>query len=162
MIISLSLVNLGHHTQLQFFLVILRTFKIYPLSNFRIYNTVFLTIVTILYILMIYFITESLCTVILPASTMPDAWCMFLPSNIFLSKWRNISWPDFYRNSSNTLVNKETNKKPYLSFVQIWMKEETAGVFNMHYLAFFLHNPHLFWMARTPSKSAFSLIEDEL
>lgn len=86
MIISLSLGDISHHTQLQFFLVILRTFKIYSPSNFGIYNTVFLTLVTILYILMTYFITKSLCTVILPASTMPDAWCIFLPSNIFLSK----------------------------------------------------------------------------
>lgn len=134
MIISLSLVNIGHHTQLKFFLVILRTFKIYSLSNFRIYNTVLLTIVPILYILMTYFITESLCTVILPASTMPYAWCMFLPSNIFLSKWRNISWSDFYRNSLNTLVNKETNKKT-LSQLCSNMNERGNGRSVKHALA---------------------------
>ena len=46
---QLSLVNIHHHDSYIFFLV-MRIFKICSLSNFKMYNTVLLTIVTILYI----------------------------------------------------------------------------------------------------------------
>ena len=43
--------------------LVMKTFKMYSLSNFQIYNTVLLTIVAMLYVIspwLIYFITESL------------------------------------------------------------------------------------------------------
>ena len=65
MITTVRLVNLHHHTLLNFFLflLVLKTFKIYPLSNFQIFDTVLLTLVTKLYVpfpWLIYFITGSL------------------------------------------------------------------------------------------------------
>ena len=60
MITTVSLVNLHHQSQLQFFFLGMRTFKTYILSNFQINNTVLLTIVTIMYMTSpgrIYFIT---------------------------------------------------------------------------------------------------------
>ena len=63
MIITISPVNICHQTQLQNFFLKMRTFKIYPLSNFSIHNTVLLTMVAILYITssrLSYFITGGL------------------------------------------------------------------------------------------------------
>ena len=62
MITTISLVNICYLMQLVFFLM-MTAFKIYSLSNFQIYNTVLLTIVTMLYITSsecIYLITGSL------------------------------------------------------------------------------------------------------
>ena len=50
MITSVSLVNIHHHTYLHIFLLLMETFKSCSLSNFQIYNTVLLTIVSMLYI----------------------------------------------------------------------------------------------------------------
>ena len=47
MITTISLVNIHHHTVTRFFLM-MRTFKIYFVSNFYIYDTVLLTVVTML------------------------------------------------------------------------------------------------------------------
>lgn len=61
MIITISLVNI-HHLTVTMFLLMMRIFKIYSLSNSQIYNTVLLTIVTMLYITplgLICFITGS-------------------------------------------------------------------------------------------------------
>ena len=44
MITTISLINIHHHAQLHFFFPVMRTFKIYSLSSFQIYNTVLLTI----------------------------------------------------------------------------------------------------------------------
>ena len=41
--------SIHQHTVLQFFFLVMRTFKVYSLSNIQIYNTVLLTKVTILY-----------------------------------------------------------------------------------------------------------------
>lgn len=49
MIITMSLVNIHHYSYKICFLVI-RTFTIYSLCNFQIYNTLLLTLVTMLYI----------------------------------------------------------------------------------------------------------------
>ena len=49
MITTISLVNICHHTVIIFFPV-MRSFKIYSLSNFQICNMVLLIIVTMLYI----------------------------------------------------------------------------------------------------------------
>ena len=49
MIITISLVSIYYYILTIFFLV-LKTLKYYSLSNFQIYNTVLLTIVTMLYI----------------------------------------------------------------------------------------------------------------
>ena len=60
--ITISLVNIYHHT-VKFFFLIMKTFKFYCLSSFQIYITVFLTIVTMLYITfpgLIYFIMRIL------------------------------------------------------------------------------------------------------
>ena len=62
--ITLSLVNIHHHMQLTVFFLVMRTCKIYCLSILRIYNTVLLSIVAMLYITspwFIYFIT-GVCT----------------------------------------------------------------------------------------------------
>ena len=61
MITSITLVNIQYHTQLQFIFPVMRTFKIYSHSNFKIYNTVLLTIVTncVLQTHDIYFITRN-------------------------------------------------------------------------------------------------------
>ena len=49
--ITIGLVNICNHALCQnFSFLVMKTFKIYYLSNFHIYNTVLLTIVTILYI----------------------------------------------------------------------------------------------------------------
>ena len=64
----ISLVNIHHHTVTICFLV-MRTFKIYSLSNLPIYNTVLLTIVTILYIIsprLMYLVSGSWYPLILP------------------------------------------------------------------------------------------------
>ena len=61
--ITTILVNVGHPTQLQFFFLVIRTFKVHSLSNFQIYNTVLLTIITMLHIIapgLTYFTTGSL------------------------------------------------------------------------------------------------------
>ena len=56
----MSLVNIHHHTQLQFFFLVVKTFQIYFLSSFQIYITV-LTIVTMLYIyFVVYVLSKSL------------------------------------------------------------------------------------------------------
>ena len=47
---SVSLVTVHHHTVANIFFLVVRTFKIYFLSNFQICNTVLLTMVTTLYI----------------------------------------------------------------------------------------------------------------
>ena len=63
MIATISSVNIHYHIQLQFLFLVMRTFKIYSLSNFQICKTVCLTIVTILYITfprLIYLITGRL------------------------------------------------------------------------------------------------------
>lgn len=52
MVTTISLVNIHLHTVTNFFLVI-RAFKIYSLSNFRIYRTVLLTVVTVLCLLIL-------------------------------------------------------------------------------------------------------------
>ena len=49
MFTTIRVVNIYRHTVIFFFLV-MRTFKTYSLLNFQIYNTVLLTIVTMLYI----------------------------------------------------------------------------------------------------------------
>ena len=50
MITTVSLVNIHHHT-VMIFIFAMRTFKIYSLSNFKIYNIlVLITIFTVLYI----------------------------------------------------------------------------------------------------------------
>ena len=49
MITAVSLVNIHHH--IQFFFLVMRTFKIYSFSNFQIYGVVLLTVVTMLYII---------------------------------------------------------------------------------------------------------------
>ena len=62
MLSTISLADIHHHTYLQNFFP-MRSFKIYTHSNFQIYNTVLLTIVTRLYITspgLTYFITGSL------------------------------------------------------------------------------------------------------
>ena len=57
---TVSLVNIHHHTQLQFFFLVVKTFQIYFLSSFQIYITV-LTIVTMLYIyFVVYVLSKSL------------------------------------------------------------------------------------------------------
>ena len=60
MIATVSLVKIHHKTP-TFFFTVMRTFKIYSLSNFQIYSTVLLTVVTMLYItfLRLLFTTES-------------------------------------------------------------------------------------------------------
>ena len=50
MITTINLVNIHHHTVTLFFLII-RIFKIFSLSNLKIYNRVLLTIITMLYII---------------------------------------------------------------------------------------------------------------
>ena len=50
MITTISLDNIHQHTYLQNFFLVMRTFKIYSLSNFQICNTVLLIIVAMLYI----------------------------------------------------------------------------------------------------------------
>ena len=50
MITTLSLVKSQHHTVTEFCFLVMRTFQIYSLSNFKIYNTVLLPIVAMLYI----------------------------------------------------------------------------------------------------------------
>ena len=63
MITTISLVNIYHHTQLQDFFLVMRTFMISSLSDFQIPNTVLLTTVTMLFITspwLSYFITGSL------------------------------------------------------------------------------------------------------
>ena len=50
MIITISLVNIHPLTQFTDLFLVMRTFKIYSLSNFQIYTTVLLTTVTMLYI----------------------------------------------------------------------------------------------------------------
>ena len=50
MITTVNLVSVHHLTELQFFFLVMRTFKIYCLRDFPIHNTVLLTIVTMLYI----------------------------------------------------------------------------------------------------------------
>ena len=63
MITIISLVNICYHTELQFFFLVMRTFKIYSLSNFQLCNTISLTVVTMLYLTspgLISFITRSL------------------------------------------------------------------------------------------------------
>ena len=55
MIIVIRLVNIHHYTELQFLFLLMRTFKIYSPSNFQIYNTVSLTIVTVLYVQPFFF-----------------------------------------------------------------------------------------------------------
>ena len=56
--------NIHHHTYFQFFpLLVMRTLKIYSLSNFQVYNTEFFFSTIMLYIMfprLIYFITGSL------------------------------------------------------------------------------------------------------
>ena len=55
---TLSIANIQHPAQLQnFYFLMMRTFKIYSLSNFQIYNAVFLTVAILL---MTYFINGSL------------------------------------------------------------------------------------------------------
>ena len=49
MIATVSLVKIHHKTP-TFFFTVMKTFKIYSLSNFQIYSTVLLTVVTMLYI----------------------------------------------------------------------------------------------------------------
>ena len=61
MITKISLVNIYHHIVIHTFFLVMRTFKICSLSKLQIYNTVLLTIVTMLYIPspgLIYFITK--------------------------------------------------------------------------------------------------------
>ena len=62
MIITISLVSIYYYILTIFFLV-LKTLKYYSLSNFQIYNTVLLTIVTMLFTTspeLLYFRTGSL------------------------------------------------------------------------------------------------------
>ena len=49
MTITVNLINIHYHHSYTFFSLVMRTFNIYFLSNFQIYNTI-LTIVTMLYI----------------------------------------------------------------------------------------------------------------
>ena len=63
MITTVNLVNIHHHTYVNFFFLVMRGLKIYSLSNFQIYNIVLLTRVTLLYVTspgLIYFITGTL------------------------------------------------------------------------------------------------------
>ena len=63
MITTINLV-ICYHTATTFFIFIIRTFKICSSRNFQIYNTVLLTIVTMLYSIsprLIYFVLE-VCT----------------------------------------------------------------------------------------------------
>lgn len=48
MITAVSLVNITHFTQLQIFFLVMRTSKIYSLSNFKMQNTVLCSVVTML------------------------------------------------------------------------------------------------------------------
>lgn len=48
MITTVSLVNITHFTQLQIFFLVMRTSKIYSLSNFKMQNTVLCSVVTVL------------------------------------------------------------------------------------------------------------------
>lgn len=48
MITAVSLVNITHFTQLQIFFLVMRTSKIYSLSNFKMQNTVLCSVVTVL------------------------------------------------------------------------------------------------------------------
>lgn len=48
MITAVSLVNITHFTQLQNFCLVMRTSKIYSLSNFKMQNTVLCSVVTVL------------------------------------------------------------------------------------------------------------------
>ena len=45
MVATVSLVNIDHHMELHISFLVMRTFKIHSLSNFKIRNTVLLTIV---------------------------------------------------------------------------------------------------------------------
>ena len=76
--------------------VCVRTFKIYSLSNFQVYNTLLLTIVTMLYIRsseLIHLITRSLypLTNISPFPTTPSP----LATTILLSVYMNLFFLDF-------------------------------------------------------------------
>lgn len=51
---QISLLNIHQHMSLQIFFPVMRPFRIYSLSNFQIYNTILLTIVTLLYIPVTY------------------------------------------------------------------------------------------------------------
>lgn len=63
MISTINLVNICHHLLVTFFFLALRTFKIYLLSNFQIWNILLLAIVTMLYLTspgLIYFFIGSM------------------------------------------------------------------------------------------------------
>ena len=72
MITVIGLVNPSINVHNYFFSLVVRTPKIYSLSNIQVYNTELLTIVTMLYIrspTLIHLIPESLCLVYMNVST---------------------------------------------------------------------------------------------
>lgn len=61
-LVTISLVNTHYHTYLHIFFIVMRTLKIYSLSNFQVCNMV-LSIITVLYIIsrwFIYFVIANL------------------------------------------------------------------------------------------------------
>ena len=63
MVITISLVNIHCHNSYKIIFLVMRTFKIYSLSNFQICNTVLLIVAVIIYIISpgpTYFISGSL------------------------------------------------------------------------------------------------------
>lgn len=78
MIAIVSIVNIHHYISLQIVFLMMRTFRIYCLSNFQIYKTVSLTVVTMIYI--ISFILTYLTTGILYLLTNLHPFPFSIPS----------------------------------------------------------------------------------